>query len=954
MKKYKIKAGDTLSKISKRTGLAIGDLAKNNNIKDINKIFVGQELNLDFASTPKKKATKNKTFKATPTQPKPTVAAYDLRYDEFLGHFKQTDSRASDMAYQIYKLNPSKFTDGSLARYNNDKGTYRFNNKEIKSLYNQYATGGTLTNYVENPAVELAQNDQAIATSLYAGASNPFGLGLEALGGMFSSGQMNQFFATGGTAKKYANGGTAPNPELQAWWDGLSSEQKQQVFFDPKYAQHIESLGELANLNQSPEIVLETSKKRNPKVTPKEKPSKKDPDSLLEDIFEVVDPTGISSWDDVGRAWSDGKLDANDVIEPIGALPFLGKASKAFKYGSKALDAMSGGLAKAGKVSKVVGTGDDAYDLSNREEYATGGTTGVKANVEGEEVIETPDGKLAEMKGPSHENGGIDVALPEGTDIYSKRVKIGGKTMAERKKAREKRITFLEDLYKNDASPMVANTYKREMATLEAEDAHDMEIQNQLHQEQQQFATGGTFTGPLNKSWYETGLEPSPFWMQNTFTDSQTPVNLPQQKLETTVPFLTQKDADAVSKIPKTYPTKTTVPQVPNAPSTGVTNPKSSLGFGDILNMGGNAIGAIAPYLVNEQQRANTDPNQNFYKGYGEDALAKMDQMKKYVGSVEDNQRQDLELSRNNQIARNRAGARSVNTMRALDSATDAGIDAQGRQISNSAAAQMMNILGQEANLHNNIDQVVMIGEKEADIANRMDADNYYSNKAAALTNMGEGISAIGGNLNQNKLNNTNLNLLNSSSKYGTKMNADGTFVNNVPEGAMPTVSDNMIPDSSVLLDNPPQKDYVGGDLPAGNSLQGLKDELADVESRGSGGYSAVNADTGAMGKYQFVPRWHMSKIKDVTGVKNQQEFIDSPEAQEKYMDHVLAGYQKRVGKYRDDILTRFPNLNQNDLIKLNHYQPGLLNKLAKGTIDLSHKPGKGINKTLAQYLGKE
>ena len=49
-------------------------------------------------------------------------------------------------------------------------------------------------------------------------------------------------------------------------------------------------------------------------------------------------------------------------------------------------------------------------------------------------MIETPNGMVSQLKGPSHENGGIDLNIPQNSDIYSKRIKIDGKTIAQRKK----------------------------------------------------------------------------------------------------------------------------------------------------------------------------------------------------------------------------------------------------------------------------------------------------------------------------------------------------------------------------------------------------------------------------------------------------------------------------------------------------------------------------------------
>ena len=51
-----------------------------------------------------------------------------------------------------------------------------------------------------------------------------------------------------------------------------------------------------------------------------------------------------------------------------------------------------------------------------KKTFRTGGK--VPVEIEGQEVVETPAGQLFQAQGPSHENGGIDLSLPEGTDIF--------------------------------------------------------------------------------------------------------------------------------------------------------------------------------------------------------------------------------------------------------------------------------------------------------------------------------------------------------------------------------------------------------------------------------------------------------------------------------------------------------------------------------------------------------
>src|SRR5690606_1317424 len=79
------------------------------------------------------------------------------------------------------------------------------------------------------------------------------------------------------------------------------------------------------------------------------------------------------------------------------------------------------------------------------KKYAQGGTA---IEVEGEEIIQTPDGQMQKMQGPSHEQGGIDMNVPEGTKIYSDRLELEGKTMQQRKLNREKRLAKAAKLFK--------------------------------------------------------------------------------------------------------------------------------------------------------------------------------------------------------------------------------------------------------------------------------------------------------------------------------------------------------------------------------------------------------------------------------------------------------------------------------------------------------------------------
>ena len=121
-------------------------------------------------------------------------------------------------------------------------------------------------------------------------------------------------------------------------------------------------------------------------------------------------------------------------------------------------------------------------------------------NAEGGEVIETPGGQPQELQGPSHSQGGIDMQVPSGTEIYSDRLKgADGKTMAERKKVREKQISKIEKLLqKNPNDSALKKTLEKTKQNndfLDKQDLSQMQFVKDLVDHTNKFAFGG-ITGP--------------------------------------------------------------------------------------------------------------------------------------------------------------------------------------------------------------------------------------------------------------------------------------------------------------------------------------------------------------------------------------------------------------------------------------------------------------------------
>jgi hypothetical protein len=155
------------------------------------------------------------------------------------------------------------------------------------------------------------------------------------------------------------------------------------------------------------------------------------------------------------------------------------------------------------------------FGKTNLPKFAMGGVADqVPIEVEGGEMLETPQGSVSEAQGPTHAQGGIDVNVPQGTQIFSDRISIDGKTMAQRKKGREKSIVRLQKmLAKNPYDKTLKNTLERLTETNEFEDNRDLEIQgviggNNKQQSREKFSGGTGIDGiePVDYTGMKDGL----------------------------------------------------------------------------------------------------------------------------------------------------------------------------------------------------------------------------------------------------------------------------------------------------------------------------------------------------------------------------------------------------------------------------------------------------------------
>lgn len=441
--------------------------------------------------------------------------------------------------------------------------------------------------------------------------------------------------------------------------------------------------------------------------------------------------------------------------------------------------------AQPGPVSAFL---NDIFGSDMRLGFAYGGNIpNVPVEIEGEEVGEMPDGTMFEAEGPSHENGGIDIALPEGTEMYSKRIKVDGVTMADRKKQRKKKEMTFEDLLEmNGTDNILKNSLKRTKQVNAKQEELDTNIQDTISsalnpQPVQEFKDGGTVMGNFLRSIFG-GKPPQE---QNPLIDYDKIDEMLGGKFVSDNASLStgMLDSDEIPGITDFSYADGILPGEKQVEGGGFLdkifggdNPNGGLTFGDAVSMGGNLISTFGPYFNTLKNRAEDTPNINAFENYGVEGLQVLDDTKQYVEQQKDENLKDLELSRNAAIRRGRNSARGVNTQRALDLATEQSVNNSQSDIYNAFTQQMMSILSQQAQMENQQDSVVMQGEQNRDLADRQDNDNFYSQLAQNIAGMGEGLQETGKDLNSVKQRKVMMNLVNQLSKYGITVDNNGNL----------------------------------------------------------------------------------------------------------------------------------------------------------------------------------
>jgi len=139
-------------------------------------------------------------------------------------------------------------------------------------------------------------------------------------------------------------------------------------------------------------------------------------------------------------------------------------------------DVFAGSSAGAG-MTRIVPDSRPTSLNSNRVMAGGGQVGAVPVNVEHGEILDTGTA-VTKVQGKTHEKGGENRSVPEGTTVFSERISIDGKTMAQRKVDREKAVKRIAKVFeKNPGDYINQSTLKRTMQVADIQEQQDLQIQ---------------------------------------------------------------------------------------------------------------------------------------------------------------------------------------------------------------------------------------------------------------------------------------------------------------------------------------------------------------------------------------------------------------------------------------------------------------------------------------------
>lgn len=395
--------------------------------------------------------------------------------------------------------------------------------------------------------------------------------------------------------------------------------------------------------------------------------------------------------------------------------------------------------------------------------YANGGQ--IPVEVEGGEMYETPDGQMGMFQGADHEQGGINTQLPEGTEIFSKRLKIGGKTMAERKAIREIRKKKAElSFSKRKGDPITKSTFKRTIEMLEREEQGDVELMNQINEMQQQqvqpeqsFAPGGKITGVNLVDFYNEYILQG----QKKYKDSIKKMpELSRYKPRITSPLekRTLSPIDSITIAPFEG-----IPMWGNLSKYYPKFEETKTDYftpGDEIGMASTMIGGISQPLLTLSNRLGDKRPKNWYQDIGKDEIQSLQGAKGASATRRMNNLFSLDAETNSMNKMLEGSARGINTKRALRMAGEGQRYKNKGQIESQFLQEQSELERMLGTALTNREKASAAGKENIYNIEEEQRDNYFNALSQNFQDMTQSGQTLGKNMNENQYKDLTLDLL--------------------------------------------------------------------------------------------------------------------------------------------------------------------------------------------------
>ena len=164
------------------------------------------------------------------------------------------------------------------------------------------------------------------------------------------------------------------------------------------------------------------------------------------------------------------------------------------------------------RMNNSVNFGNADINTSNNMMFAVGGMVldyddpNANAELELQETFQMPNGQVGNVDGPSHENGGIAVDLPEGTRIWSDKLKYGGKTFAKHTKPITSKIARLEKEIEEDPTKSKAKQNSVMLLNQQLDHYFDVQETNKEANEMKRTFKNGGMIKRADGSYSKRGL----------------------------------------------------------------------------------------------------------------------------------------------------------------------------------------------------------------------------------------------------------------------------------------------------------------------------------------------------------------------------------------------------------------------------------------------------------------